>query len=193
MRRRLRQAGLLGVAVVLLVVGIRLAPMAVVRFNGPHRFSAPAAILDAAVVQSLGHVPRSSSAEELIAVALDETSRRLHFGLSHRTTLQFGSAEREGNCIEYAHLFASLVRRFGRDAGLDVTATVVRSFDPRLAGQTIPGRSFADHDWVLVEAGHGAPPAGQQRWFVDPSLHDLGLGWDIEHLVRGPVGTPRTP
>jgi len=184
-RRRLRQAGLLGVAVVLLVMGVRLAPMVFIRFNGPHRLSAPAAVLDPAVVQSLGHVPRPSSAEEVIAAALDETSRRLHFGLSHRTTLHFGSAEREGNCIEYAHLFASLVRRFGHDAGLDVTATVVRSFDPRLAGQTIPGRSFADHDWALVETREG-----QQRWFVDPSLHDLGLGWDIGQLVRGPVGTP---
>lgn len=62
---------------------------------------------------------------------------------------------------------------------------VIACIEEQHAGQTIPGRSCADHDWVLVEAGRR-----QHRCFVDPSLYDLGLGWDIEGMVRGSVATP---
>jgi hypothetical protein len=41
--------------------------------------------------------------------------------------------------------------------------------------------AWRDHDWVLVVA---RTPSGERRLFVDPTLHDMGLGWDISASVE---------
>jgi hypothetical protein len=45
-------------------------------------------------------------------------------------------------------------------------------------------RGWGDHDWVLIQDGAGEDA---RRWYVDPTMHDFGLGWDISANVRGPV------
>lgn len=64
-------------------------------------------------------------------------------------------------------------------------AYVVRS-DARVLGQKLSSPAFVDHDWVLIVPN----VAGAKRLFVDPTLHDLGLDWDITRSVSGDVRTP---
>jgi hypothetical protein len=112
------------------------------------------------------------------------TSNALQFGLSHRTRLRFDSVEREGNCVEYAELFASIVNR--EHGSEDVRAWVVRS-DAEILGETANSPAWKDHDWVLVVA---RTCAGTRRLYVDPTLYDMGLGWDISRAVLGAVQSP---
>lgn len=125
-----------------------------------------------------------TSPDDLVALALRATSSALHFGLSHRTRLTFDGVEREGNCVEYAELFASIVNREqGRG---NVRAWVVRS-DAAILGETSKNPAWKDHDWVLVVA---RTSEGTRRLYVDPTLYDMGLGWDISRAVLGDVRTP---
>jgi hypothetical protein len=128
-----------------------------------------------------------SSVDAALLVALDATGRRLHFGLQHATSLSFDDAEREGNCIEYAHLFAAIFEKAARRAHLDAHAFVVHSDDARVLGERLPARGLGDHDWSLVVL----PTAdGDRRLFVDPTLYDAGLDWNVEAAVTGTVATP---
>jgi hypothetical protein len=123
------------------------------------------------------------------------TDESLFFGLDHRTTLTFTVGEREGNCIEYAHLFAHVFNQAAKRAGLRATASVIHSADARVLGQKLPFRGFEDHDWVLIEdrsSSTPSPAAGSSRearrlLYVDPALNDAWLGWDISSIVHGPV------
>jgi len=120
-----------------------------------------------------------------VKLALDATAAQLHFGLQHRTSASFDVAEREGNCIEYAELFAAI---FNREKGaLDARAYAVHSAEARVFGQQLRDPKYRDHDWALVVV-HGS--AGARRLFVDPTLYDEGLGWDISRAVVGPVTAP---
>jgi len=161
--------------------------LAPVSFGPPHVAKPSAARLDAALRAELGRVDVAglASVDDLIAAALRETGKRLHFGMQHRTQLRFGAKEREAHCVEYSHLFAAILELLGRRAGLSVKAYVVRSGKARVLGQKLPFRGFADHDWVLV-----VQPTGTRRWFVDPSLADAGLGWNIESRVSSQQGLP---
>jgi hypothetical protein len=98
--------------------------------------------------------------------------------------MAFTGAEREGNCIEYSHLFARVFDKAAAKGGLGARAYAVHSAQARFFSKTLPMRGWGDHDWVLIQEGSG-PDA--KRWFVDPTLHDFGLGWDISANVRGPV------
>ena len=101
--------------------------------------------------------------------------------MQHRTSATFDVAEREGNCIEYAELFAAI---FNRERGsIDARAWVVHSAEARVLGQRLDDPKYRDHDWALVVAG-------ERRLFVDPTLFDEGFGWDISRAVIGPVTTP---
>lgn len=123
----------------------------------------------------------------MLRFALDATGRRLHFGLGHRTSLAFDETEREGNCIEYAHLFGTVFERAAARVHLDARAFVVHSDDARVVGGKLGLPGFGDHDWSLVVV---RTAAGERRLFVDPTLYDAGLGWDIAGSVRGDVPVP---
>jgi hypothetical protein len=85
----------------------------VLTFGPPHHVKRPAAVIDGAALRTLDaqiDAAHLAGADQALRFALDATAARLHFGLAHRTSLAFG-AEREGNCIEYAHLFAAIFER----------------------------------------------------------------------------------
>jgi hypothetical protein len=156
--------------------------------GGPHRVSWPRATLSKGLQRSVRGAfeslePKPDS-KSLIEAALFVTKGNLHFGLSHRTHLRF-DREREGNCVEYAQLFAVVFNRLAARAGAKERAWVVRSHSPRIFGLRIPAKSFREHDWVVIakrrEATH----------FVDPSFADVGLASDIRRKIRGPVSIPR--
>ena len=159
-----------------------------VTFQAPHVVRAPAATLEDDFAQSIDAqlgAAQVGSVDELLHLSLDVTGRDLHFGLDHVTTLRFGAKDREGNCIEYAHLFATVFNRGATQQHVAAPAYVVHS-DARVLGKKLAGRGMGDHDWVLVVPS--AP--GEKRLFVDPTFHDLGLDWDVSKSVVGPVRTP---
>jgi|HubBroStandDraft_6_1064221.scaffolds.fasta_scaffold271300_3 hypothetical protein len=156
-------------------------------FRAPHVARAPIAALDPArtrEVDARASAAKITTPDDLVAFALDVTARALHFGLAHRTSLAFDGTEREGNCVEYAELFASIVNR--EHGVVDARAWVVRS-DAKILGETLRDPAWKDHDWVLVVV---RTPSGARRLFVDPTLYDMGLGWDVSRDVRGDAGLP---
>jgi hypothetical protein len=159
-----------------------------VTFHSPHVTRAAAATFAedyARQVDTQIKVAKSDSVAELVSFSLSVTASDLHFGLEHKTTLAFGKAEREGNCVEYAHLFATVFNRAAERKQVAARAYVVRS-DARVLGVALPGPKLRDHDWVLVVPTRGHA----QRLFIDPTLHDLGLDWDISRNVSGEVRAP---
>jgi hypothetical protein len=157
----------------------------VVTFEAPHVARAPAAALDAEYARAIDARIREAkvaSLEELIQLSLDVSGAGLRFGLGHKTTLTFGTREREGNCIEYAHLFASVFNRGAERRHISARAYVIHS-DARVLGQKLPMHGLDDHDWVLVVPTD--PKA--KRLFIDPTLHDIGLDWNIARSVSGDV------
>jgi hypothetical protein len=159
-------------------------------FFAPHVVRTPTAVLDPALGKQLdaeARATRLEAASDVVDLALKATARQLHFGLSHRTRLSFDANEREGNCVEYAELFASIVNR--EHGSVPAHAWVVRS-DAKILGQTVPNPAWKDHDWVLVVTQVTRGPEGVERRYVDPTLYDMGLGWDIARAVQGEVRTP---
>jgi len=183
-----------GVAVLglLLVTGFARGALAqlVVSFRSPHTARVPSATLSSELAkrvdETLGQAPPKSP-EELLTFALRTTGAELHFGLGHRTSLRFEGREREGNCIEYAELFATLYNRAAVRTAVTARAYSVHSGDARVFGQTLPVRGFGDHDWVLIVIRKGSEST---QLFVDPTLYDAGLGWDISRSVEGKVTPP---
>lgn len=154
-------------------VGLSLVPH--------HLRSRPAATLSPALAaEAARELDGAATADEAVRAALRVTGRHLHFGLSHRGTNRFDVAEREAHCVEYAHLAGALLARWSRSHGDTLRVTVVRS-QARLFGMRVPMRGWSDHDWVLVEQG-------ARRWYVDPTLDDMGLGWDLAGQVEGLAG-----
>lgn len=170
-------------------LSLPLMAAAVVRWRGllygaPHQLRAPSAQLSRELALRVDERAAREPAADIdaaIAQALRVTGSTLHFGLGHPTSLSF-SEEREGNCVEYAHLFATVFGRVARKAGLDAHAHVVHTMRPRLFGLRVPFRGFDDHDWVLVTDGKGQPLA-----YLDPTLHDAMLGADVSGNVEAPV------
>jgi hypothetical protein len=128
------------------------------------------------------------SVESAMDVSLSVSDKILHFGLDHPQSLSFAAASREGNCVEYAHLFARVFDRAAARAKLDARAYVVHSGKAEVLGHKLPFRGFEDHDWVLIQEGSGDDA---RRWYVDPTMHDAGLGWDVSASVRGTVKLPQ--
>jgi hypothetical protein len=159
-----------------------------VTFQPPHVARVAAATLEEDYSRSVDTRIKEAqigSVAELVRFSLGVTGADLHFGLEHKTTLEFGTKEREGNCVEYAHLFATVFNRAAERKEIAARAFVIRS-DARVFGWKLPGRGLSDHDWVLVVP----TPARAQRLFVDPTLYDFGLDWDISRSVSGDVRAP---
>ncbi len=92
-----------------LVLARHAAAQSLFTFRAPHVVRAPMARLDPSFGKNLDARARAATpatTDDLVAFALRATSSALQFGLSHRTRLTFDSVEREGNCVEYAELFA---------------------------------------------------------------------------------------
>jgi hypothetical protein len=177
------------VAVALLVDPMATVAALLLSFGPPHHVQRPAAAIDPAVTAAIDaqiDAAHLANADQVLRFALDATASRLHFGLAHRTSLAFGP-EREGNCIEYAHLFAAVFERARTRSRVDARAFVVHSDDARVMGERLAAPGLNDHDWSLVVV-HG--PAGDRKLFVDPTLYDAGLGWDIAGSVTGEVRAP---
>jgi len=157
----------------------------------PHTAKRSGAVLDKALDRAVdASIAKAEidSVESAMDIALSASDRILHFGLQHPTSLSFAAAEREGNCIEYAHLFARVFDRAAARAKLDARAWVVHSGKAVVLGHKLPFKGFEDHDWVLIQEGSGD---GAKRWYVDPTMHDAGLGWDISGAVQGTVKLPQ--
>jgi len=159
-----------------------------VTFHAPHGPRASGASLDEPLSRSVdGRIKDATigTIDQLLRFALQATARDLHFGLAHATSLRFGIAEREANCIEYAHLFVALFNRAAAKKHIAARAWVVRS-EARVLGQKVPASGLGDHDWAIVVPTDPKEPCR----FVDPTFYDFGLAWDIASSVSGSVQTP---
>ena len=190
MQRVWRWIGVLAVVLLFATAAGAALPRYAFSLLPPHTAKRSAAVLDKplerAVDASLAKaVPES--VEGAMDMALSASDKLLHFGLEHTTSMSFAAAEREGNCIEYAHLFARVFDRAAQKGKLDARAYVVHSAKAEVLGRALPFRGWGDHDWVIIQEGTGADA---KRWYVDPTMHDAGLGWDISANVRGVVKLP---
>lgn len=187
MGRVWRWIGVLAVVLLFATAATAAIPHFAVEFLAPHVVKRGAAVLDKpldrAVDTALGKT-EIKTVQEAMDFALSASDKLLHFGLEHPTSMSFSATEREGNCIEYANLFARVFDKAAQKGGLTARAYSVHSAKVRVFGRALPMRGWGDHDWVLIQDGTGDDA---QRWYVDPTLHDAGLGWDISANVRGPV------
>jgi hypothetical protein len=182
-----RWLGVLSVVLLFATAAGAALPYFAMRFLPPHTAKRSGAVLDKALERAVdASLAKASidSMEGAMDFALSASDKLLRFGLGHATSLSFSAAEREGNCIEYAHLFARVFEKAAAKAKLDARAYVVHSAKAELLGRTLPVRGWEDHDWVLLQQGSGEDA---RRWYVDPTLHDFGLGWDISANVQGAV------
>ncbi len=177
-----------GVAIALVLAGIaRTESTAMVSFNAPHVARRSAATTTRDLDLALASDVAANTTPLLIDSALRTTGAHLHFGLNHPTSLKFDDQEREGNCIEYANLFALVFDRMAARAHSTARAYSVHSTDARLLGQMVPGRGMGEHDWALVVE---PTPTGDKRYYVDPTFYDMQLPWDITTSVHGPLILP---
>ncbi|MEO7330507.1 MAG: hypothetical protein ABI193_18170 [Minicystis sp.] len=162
--------------------------------QAPHAAHRSTAVLDEGLRQALdAGIAKSEpdTVEKAVDFSLAVTDKILHFGLSHPTSKTFTITPREANCIEYAELFARVFDKAAAEKHLPARAFVVHSDKARFFGQKVPMKGWGDHDWVLIEDKSGDDKAPPRRWYVDPTLHDAGLGWDISSNVKGEIKLPR--
>jgi hypothetical protein len=190
MRRLWRWLGVLAVVLLFATAAAAALPHFAFELHAPHTAKKSAATLDKslerAVDASLAKT-KIDTTEGAMDFALAATDKLLHFNREHATSLSFEAAEREGNCAEYAHLFAKVFERAAQKNKLGARAFVVHSDKAQMFGQKMPFKGFEEHDWVLVVEGTGDEA---RRFYVDPAMHDAGLGWDIAANVRGAVKMP---
>ena len=191
MRSIWRGLGVILVVLLFATAAFAALPRFALELLPPHTARRSAAVLNEPLRRAIDASLASASVSTLDSArdfSLAATDKLLHFGLDHTTTFAFSASEREGNCVEYAHLFARVFERVAGKIGLDARAFVVHSGSAQLFGRQLPFRAFADHDWVLLVDGRGEDA---RRFFVDPTLHDVGMGWDISANVHGPISVPR--
>jgi hypothetical protein len=193
MRRVFRWIGVLAVVMLFATATAAAVPRFALELLAPHVVKRSAAMLDKPLDRALATAldkTTITTVEEARDFSLSVTDKLLRFGLDHTTSMSFSAAEREGNCIEYANLFARVFDKAAQKGGLEARAFAVHSDKAHLFGRAVPLKGFGDHDWVLIQDGQG-DDAG--RWFVDPTMHDAGLGWDIAANVKGVVNAPVNP
>jgi hypothetical protein len=190
MRRLWRWLGVFGVVLLFATAAGAALPHFAFRLLAPHTAKRSTAALDKPLERAIATSLSKATIESVdgaMDFALGASDKLLHFGLQHSTSLSFAAVEREGNCIEYAHLFARVFDKAATKAKLDARAYVVHSAKAELLGRAVPLPGWEDHDWVLIQEGSGDDA---RRWYVDPTMHDFGLGWDISTNVQGPVKLP---
>ena len=161
---------------------------------GPHAARRSQAKLDedfARLIETALDKSKPDNVDAALDFSLSATDKFLHFGLSHPTSRSFTTTPREGNCIEYAELFARIFERAVKGAHLDAKAYVVHSDKARAFGQKVPFRGWGDHDWVLIEDRSAGPQEEVRRLHVGTTLHDMPRGGDISTNVKGAVTLPR--
>jgi hypothetical protein len=191
MGRLWRWLGVLAVILLFATAAGAALPHFAFELLAPHTAKKSAATLDKSLDRAVeASLAKASidSVESAMDFTLAATDKLLRFGLEHQTSMTFPAAEREGNCIEYAHLFARVFERAAARGKINARAYVVHSAKAQLLGHKVPFRGFDDHDWVLIQEGSGDEA---RRWYVDPTMHDAGLGWDISANVRGTVKLPQ--
>ncbi|MBX3183957.1 MAG: hypothetical protein KIT72_00410 [Polyangiaceae bacterium] len=182
-------------AVFFTVLGGVIARWHGLRVSGPHELVSVSARLSPSLerrIDRLAASRRVDSPRKAIDLALELTSQGLKYGAPTPGSGAADGAERTGGSEEYTALFVAIFNRVADGQGIDATARPVQSAGPRLFGVKLPGASFAHHHWALVQP-KGAVAA--ESWFVDPTLHDLLLGWSIEGNVTGlvPVSAEAAP
>ncbi|MFT3773385.1 MAG: hypothetical protein QM820_49025 [Minicystis sp.] len=193
MRRLWRWIGVLAVILLFATAAAAAIPRYAVELLAPHVVKRSAAVLDKPLDRAIDTALAKTeihSVEEAMDFALSASDKLLRFGLEHPTSMSFSASEREGNCIEYANFFAKVFDKAAAKAGIEARAYAVHSAKARVFGHAVPLRGWDDHDWVLIQEGSGDDA---RRWFVDPTMHDAGLGWDISSNVRGPVHVEAKP
>ena len=193
MGRVWRWIGVLAVVMLFATVSAAALPHFAVELLAPHAVKRSAAVLDKPLERAVDVALAKTeikTVEDAMDFALSASDKLLRFGLEHPTRMSFTAAEREGNCIEYANLFALVFDKAAAKGGLEARAYAVHSAKARLFGRAIPMRGWDDHDWALIQDGSGDEA---RRWYVDPTLHDAWLGWDIAANVRGPVSVEIEP
>jgi hypothetical protein len=123
-----RRATLLAIASVFALAFLARGALTrrILSFRAPYTLAESRAALDgelARLVRTRAGEGGARSVDDAIRGALEITSPALFFGLRHKTRLDFDGVAREGNCIEYAHLFA----RIFNDRRSDVRAKAVRT------------------------------------------------------------------
>lgn len=193
MGRVWRWIGVLTVVLLFATAAAAALPRFAFELSGPHTVKRSTAALDKPLEKAIDTALEKTSiltVEEAMDFALSASDKLLHFGLDHSTSMAFSASDREGNCIEYAHLFARVFDKAAQKGGLAARAYAVHSEKAQVFGRALPLKGFGDHDWALIQDGSGDDA---KRWFVDPSMHDAGLGWDISANVKGTVGAPPAP
>src|ERR1700744_4948911 len=109
MRRLWRWLGVLGIILLFATAAGAALPRFAFQLLPPHSVKRSTAALDKqldrAVDASLDQAA-VESVESAMDFSLAASDKLLHFGLDHPTSMAFAAADREGNCIEYANLFA---------------------------------------------------------------------------------------
>lgn len=191
MGRLWRWLGVLAVVLLFATAAGAALPHFAFELLPPHTAKRSGATLDKALERAVEASLAKANLENVegaMDFSLAATDKLLRFGLEHQTSMSFAAAEREGNCIEYAHLFAKVFERAAQKSKLDARAFVVHSGKAQVLGHKLPWKGFEDHDWVLIQQGTGDEA---RRFYVDPTMHDAGLGWDISANVHGTVKLPQ--
>lgn len=194
MRSLWRSLGALAVVLLFATAAAAALPYFGLDLLAPHTARRSAATLDDGLRRAVdAGLDRASitSLTEARDFSLSVTDKLLRFGLDHPTSLAFSAVEREADCVEYAHLFARVFERAAARANLQAKAYVVHSAEARVFGRKVPMERWQDHDWVLIEDRSGGEKADPRRHFIDPTLHDAGLGWDVSANVKGAIDLPR--
>jgi hypothetical protein len=190
MRRLWRWLGVLAVVLLFASAAGAALPRYAFQLLAPHTAKRSTAVLEKPLERAVDATLAKAAPDTVEAamdVSLSISDKILHFGLDHPQSLSFAAAEREGNCVEYAHLFARVFDKAAALGKLDARAYVVHSAKAEVFGHKLPFRGWGDHDWVIIQQGAGDDA---RRWYVDPTMHDAGLGWDISSNVHGTVKLP---
>lgn len=193
MGRVWRWIGVLAVVLLFTAGAAAALPRFALELHAPHAARRSTAALEKPLERALDVALAKAeigTVEQAMDFALSATDKLLRFGLEHPTSASFGAVEREGNCVEYANLFARVFDKAAQKGGLSARAYAVHSAKALVFGKTVPMKGWADHDWALIQDGSGEDA---RRWHVDPTMHDLGLGWDVSANIRGNVNVEQKP
>ncbi|MCI0570419.1 MAG: hypothetical protein L0Y66_06685 [Myxococcaceae bacterium] len=158
------------------------------RLGGPHLLGRPRAMLSDSLRTEVRDAVRAlppRSIDEAIERSLTVSDRVLRYGRGHEPSLDFDTFPRVARSEEYAQLFARVLEVALRESRQEALVLVVRSDRPHAYGYRIPSDYLRSHDWVLVEQRRGKDD--WQRWYVDPTLHDLVGHWSLAERVDEPV------